>query len=571
MIFFFLARKTSFSMDFKKTNFTVNLKCCSQDECLQNTEYFCPDCQKEFCLQCKLDHTTNLNTKHHNITLYRNKIKHGSSTNETCKIHSGSFYKKFCKACNIPICAECKGHGKHNKTDIPSAREHKQKHANEKIIYLRSDIIYMNQVMLLNLKPDFKTCEKIKLLHSTMVKLSTKMNKLMDDVLSDGSYYKNLHRCLSQEIKLKTHIDKIQFYEKIHEKRPVKFLQFVKKLRPPTKEDTPTLSLHHIPVMIADITLDDLIKHLTKMKITKKGKRHIETKQLLQEMNQPILLDCYTVDGVDHCRHFSFQTPDCVWVSDKHRLVLFNKTTGETLHRLAIKPNRLCFGLHSMNCNSELIYIASYTTINKLGADLKTETICAFDKLWRPICIYFSPSTEDMILGMTQDDPNGSKLERYNKTFKLVQTIKEKKKGQALYRFPKCITENYNGDIVVSDNIDKLHGAVVVTDRDGQHRFSYIGRSQPGSKLMPLGICTDALSRIFICDGCSSSVHVIDKNGQFLSSWSIRSWKNTFTIPISIGYDSNSHLFWVGSGYENEVFVFRYLDRHHNLTGMSEN
>ena len=308
-----------------------------------------------------------------------------------------------------------------------------QKHANEKIINLRSDIIYMNQVTLQNLKAEFKTCEKIKLLHSAMVKLSTKMKKLMDDVFSDGTSYKNLHRCSSQEKKLKKHIGKIQYYEKIHEKRPVKFLQFVKKLQPPDIKNTPTLSLHHMPVMTADINLEDLIEPLTKIKITKKGKRHIENKHLLREINQPTLVETYTVKGIDNCRHLSFQTPDCVWVSDGLRLVLFNKTTGDTLLRLAIKPNRLSFGLHSMNCNSELIYIASYTTINKLGADLKTETICEFDKLWRPICIYFSPSTEDMILGMARTDSNGSKLERYNKTFKLLQTIQEKKKDQASF------------------------------------------------------------------------------------------------------------------------------------------
>ena len=453
-------------MDFKNINSSVNLKCCSQDECLQNTEYFCSDCQKEFCLQCKLDHTTNLNTKHHNIKLYRNEIKHGSSTNEICKIHLGWFYKKRCKTCNIPICAECKGHGKHNKTDITTAREHMQKHANEKIINLRSDMIYMNQVMLQNLKADFKTCEKIKLLHSAMVKLSTKMKKLMDDVFSDGSSYKNLHRCSSQEKKLKKHIGKIQYYEKIHEKRPVKFLQFVKKLQPPDIKNTPTLSLHHMPVMTADINLEDLIEPLTKIKITKKGKRHIENKHLLREINQPTLVETYTVEGIDNCRHLSFQTPDCVWVSDGLRLVLFNKTTGDTLHRLAIKSNHVCLGLHSMNCERELIYITNYSTIHKFcAADLKTKSIilCKFNKLWRLLCIHFSPSTEDMLLGMTRDDLNASKLERYNKTFKLVQTIKEKKKGQALYRFPKYITENYNGDIVVSDNIDKLHGAVAVS------------------------------------------------------------------------------------------------------------
>ena len=118
-------------------------------------------------------------------------------------------------------------------------------------------------------------------------------------------------------------------------------------------------------------------------------------------------------------------------------------------------------------------------------------------------------------------------------------------------------------------------GAVVVTDRDGRHRFSYTGRSQQGPIFMPFGICTDAFSRIFICDGCTNSVHVIDRNGQFLSSWnhlsSIKYWNNIISLPISVGYDFNSHLLWIGSDYENKVLVIRYLDRHHNLTGMFEN
>uniref|UniRef100_K1QSB8 Uncharacterized protein n=1 Tax=Magallana gigas TaxID=29159 RepID=K1QSB8_MAGGI len=57
---------------------------------------------------------------------------------------------------------------------------------------------------------------------------------------------------------------------------------------------------------------------------------------------------------------------------------------------------------------------------------------------------------------------------------------------------PNYITENNNGDIAVSD-----YDAVVVTEREGRHRFSYTGHPAE-SVLRPRGICTDALSHILV-------------------------------------------------------------------------
>lgn len=70
--------------------------------------------------------------------------------------------------------------------------------------------------------------------------------------------------------------------------------------------------------------------------------------------------------------------------------------------------------------------------------------------------------------------------------------------GLELYNGPHKITENNNEDVVVSD----LSGAVVVTDSGGRHRFSYTGHP-PGSGMLPSGVCTDALSRILVCDSGS--------------------------------------------------------------------
>lgn len=75
-----------------------------------------------------------------------------------------------------------------------------------------------------------------------------------------------------------------------------------------------------------------------------------------------------------------------------------------------------------------------------------------------------------------------SKVIQY-KSGQLTQTIQSNNTRQSMYVIPRYITENNNGDVVVSD---WLRG-VVVTDRGGKHRFSFIGQS-PGTIIMPQGI-----------------------------------------------------------------------------------
>ena len=129
-------------MDSRKTNSSVNVKFCSQDKCVQNTEYFCHDCQKDFCLKCHKEHATSLDTKHHSVTLYRNKGSHFPNKNETCSIHLDSIYQKYCEFCNIPICGKCQGHKRHKKLGLLTAYESKQKQVKKQIFKIRSDTIY---------------------------------------------------------------------------------------------------------------------------------------------------------------------------------------------------------------------------------------------------------------------------------------------------------------------------------------------------------------------------------------------------------------------------------------------
>lgn len=80
--------------------------------------------------------------------------------------------------------------------------------------------------------------------------------------------------------------------------------------------------------------------------------------------------------------------------------------------------------------------------------------------------MHWSPFTRDLLVGIYRKEPQTSKVIRYNQSGKLTQIIYQDKTGQELYNLPNYITENNNGDVVVSDyDDDDPCGAVVVTER----------------------------------------------------------------------------------------------------------
>ncbi|XP_062586673.1 uncharacterized protein LOC134248278 [Saccostrea cucullata] len=228
------------------------------------------------------------------------------------------------------------------------------------------------------------------------------------------------------------------------------------------------------------------------------------------------------VTGVKSGRHISCVSPDRVWINDGQNLTLTD-ASGHNLDQLTDITSG--YGIHTVNFYDDLIYIDREKNINKLSTEnkVKTTLIKYNTAPWRPQCVYSSPSNGDLLVGMcrgTRDteslwntERKTGNIVRYNATGKNIQTIEhDHNTGQRLYRLPNYITENRNGDVIVSDG---ERYAVVVTDRDGKFRFSYRGPPS-GSGLSPYGICTDALSHILVCDSISGSVQMLDRNGNYL-------------------------------------------------------
>lgn len=251
-----------------------------------------------------------------------------------------------------------------------------------------------------------------------------------------------------------------------------------------------------------------------------------------------------TVTGVYGCDHISCFETSCVWVSDTENNLILTNTTGSPLRRVEdlCKCDKFTgSGLHTVNSWSELFYIDRSFNINKLSR-----------------CVFWSPSTGDLLVGMYRENIKAGKVTRYNQTGQLTQTIEHDSDGVEVYKQPSYITENNNGKFVVSD-----YRAVVVIEYGGKYRFSYTGHPA-GSGIWPFGICTDPLSHILVCDGKIKKVHLLDKDGNFLS-YLLTSF-GLFN-PRCLSYDFNHHRLWVGSSNINQVFVYNHKTESDFKTG----
>lgn len=140
---------------------------------------------------------------------------------------------------------------------------------------------------------------------------------------------------------------------------------------------------------------------LSEIQITKDGNRRIENDRLLKLMSSLDLLYSLTLTTVDGCYHISCVTSDKIQISDGHNLILTN-IKGFPLHCVEDLCSDLSHRLHTVNSEGELIYKDKGFNINKLSTNMKTTTtlIKRTNSRQTPQCVYLSPFTGDLLVGM---------------------------------------------------------------------------------------------------------------------------------------------------------------------------
>lgn len=372
------------------------------------------------------------------------------------------------------------------------------------------------------------------------------------------------------------HYAKIQTYEQgLFETRvykPVKFLKFIKNVPFP---QIPNLAKHCLLSVTQEIDIREMVKLCATFKTTRRGKRQIENKVLFQTMPLPVLQKSFELEHYRECKHVSCFSQDQVWISSsQHDLSLIDISTGEILYTVKNANGPITHslehggvGFHAVNFECQLFYIDKYEHIKKLSRDRK-ETTIYFSKTSSEEtiqCLYCSPDSGDLLIGIALK--RSGVIARFDSTLKKFHHINH---DESLLRNPCYITENKNGDIVVSDFLDTFKGAIVVIDWKGNYRFTYGGQPSE-SQIWPAGICTDALSHILLCDRNSGTVQVLNKNGEFLSCLLTDQSKWTHR-PICLSYDFHTHRLWVGFNSNGlsrpSIASFRYINRILALTSV---
>lgn len=530
-------------------------------QCQEDTAFYCGSCMVDLCVQCKEKHVTDLSTKEHNIKIYSEKIEY-NLTKKMCGKHSDTIPERY----SAPNDLNSTDFAKEGKLCALKREEHL-----ELIDLIRSDVLYYRGFMSLCIKSDVEALhDEISQCRLEMLRKANTLRKRIDDTLDfiSSKYVRLLNSSIhKQKVKMTRHIATIQMYDETYELSgniPLRVFLFRMKVLLPKIQKNLILAQHSKLCSKDSLHREDVVNLLSEIQMNKTEKRSVSLDRMLK-IYPSVLHGQLSISkaNLNCCIHISCLPHNKVWICDKSKLVLMD-TSGVVYHRLNGIWNHVHItGLHSVNRNQELIYISSDSNLIKLSEDMKTMSI--FFKRekkskWRPQCLVCSHSSGDVLVGMWKVGTDRGKIMRLNSIGEIKDTIKKDKNNDNLYKNPMFITENYNGDIVVSD----FNRCLVVTDRGGEHRFSYTGHPT-GSGLTPCGICTDIFSNILVCDKRTNTVQMINKDGAFM--YFLLTESDGIFKPWGLCYDIISHLLWVGSDSNNVVKIFRYINRQDILTG----
>ncbi|XP_078311804.1 uncharacterized protein LOC144618839 [Crassostrea virginica] len=565
----------------------VSVKHCSL--CEGDTGYYCYQCQQDLCIQCKKLHVVDLSTKHHLVTSYAEKMKYppkqvkSSQSGDPKQVITARYQnskqikrwrfgdpKQVISACSQdpdnhdPCVMPFTGHGP-QKFQPPvwlsplERSEIQRRQYSDRIYHLRGETIYYRSVLLEGLRYDRKTGHKAVTIRgqSNAKKRGQGLKKQIDEVLAGDLE----DRCIIQKTRMTRHMTKLlRYYHRYEqlsetmETRPIKFLRIMTRKHSPRKDNMKPI-------------INMLVNLMKEIRLVPSGiPRQAGVEDMLTLLSSPVLQKSLSVTGVKRCYHISCVTPDRLWVSDEYNIILTDTATGKQLHSV----ENLFFsggGIHTVNSEGQLIYKDKEYNIIKLCNDMETTTtlIKHTDTTWEPNCVYSSPSSGDLLVGMMRRVLGTvGKVMRYDNTGKYKQAIPhDDNTPHTLYKIPWYITENSNGDVLVSDYFCQ---AVVVTSCEGVHRFSYTGPPSGSGLFVPVGICTDVMSHILVSD-CSypGTVQMLDRDGHFLSYVLTRQTPGMNYRPFGLSYDVTTHAVWVGSDHNNTMSVCRHINRHFHL------
>lgn len=139
-------------------------------------------------------------------------------------------------------------------------------------------------------------------------------------------------------------------------------------------------------------------------------------------------------------------------------------------------------------------------------------------------------------------------LSESGKTKKVFQNADDDK--TPLFLYPTRMAENTNSDICVIDRTGMSNGKLVVISSTGKLKFHYQGNGPNQADFDPRGICCDSSGHILISDCNNRSVHLLNKEGSFLT-YLIKTDEELWSMSLYM------NTLWIG-GKNGIIYAYRY-------------
>lgn len=531
----------------------------------------CGSCQVNLCAQCLSTHIDRNKSLKHEIVPYTSQLVKPEAEVQKCQDHPKQQCDLFCQDCSVPICSRCLtgNHKRHGAVDLEEICETTRSTVKEDLEELRKfrkeyeKVVGESKEELAKyIEESDKERDSLKELgkqwHQMIDKVIDKVGKDMDEIIQSDT------KCLqdnTEEIQsaLQDVKDSIKANEDIlQDDRFTRLLSYASKNDAfriiPSRPAIKTAKI--VPVNVKEGDIIPKLIHFQRSIHTKLpgyslnrtgDVSSISTKSLLSEpeLIATVKTNCKQLKGICH------NEDDRVWIYGTDEILREVDITGTVQNCITaisknsqkdIAKNKMGEIVFS-HLSDECVNIVREGKISKL-LDLSG---------WIPFGVTFN-ADDDLMVCMRREDYQESKVGIFSQG-KLKKEIQFDETGKPLFsasRNNMYIKENANRDICVSD---WNACAVIVLKSSGELRFRYTGNlSRSFKQFYPHGIVTDNYCRILVVDRKNDCLHVIDRNGKFLTYITC-----SLQDPYVLSMDPDENV-WVGEYDTGCVKVIRCLE-----------
>ncbi|XP_052697509.1 uncharacterized protein LOC128175722 [Crassostrea angulata] len=495
------------------------------DLCQQPVSFFCRRCGVNLCDPCVTIHLRGKSTNVHEIVDYTSK-----DDDDTCHCdsHPQNDCFAYCKTCDAPICILCVSikHKSHEMSELSDkieellkviAKENGRlqsfKHELERILdhttkMLSSISLYYKQ------RKDEITARGEEW-HKQIEKTVKKFHQELDDMQKEHEavlqkqkkefeeVIRKVDEMNGKTVKLKKskNVKKMQTFVPVIQNQ--KILNEVSQYSFPTfyecKIDPNYLQTYFGYVEKMQEKKTSLLENEFKERELS-GRRMLEVPKITSIINTK-----FPAEEKFESRLYGMAVTDDnkVWMGGaSYELKLFD-LQGHLHQTVSITTQ----GMYLCMYNKQVVY-TGIKDVRMISADNDTVETMFTTGDWVPYGVT-SAASGDLLVCLRKDDQ--SKVVRYSSTGTVLQEIQYDSQCQPLYKQVLYITENVNGDIIVTDWGKK---AVIAVNRLGIFRYSYSGKDS--TNFFAYSVATDSVGHVIVTDYNGDKIHLLDRDGRFL-------------------------------------------------------